>query len=171
MATNDLDLLGALTAPDASGKVAFEPLEVSMTLATADFGTLQGCTMQSPAGADIGIYGKFNVPTDYASTPIIVARGFILEAANTLAFAFKQLPIADSEPADVAFEAEDLGNKGTWAGYAIEDMLELTFSITPSAYNAGEEVLFFFCRDDNVDTQGAASDFILTGLFLRYTTT
>ena len=167
MATHEIPILGAMTAPDSSGDVFFEPLETAMTLATAAFGTLLGCTMLAPTGSDIGLYGKFNIPQNYSGTPVVVIRGAISEAANTLAFGFQQLGRDDSEAIDIALEAEDLANNATWTGYAAEDIYEETIAITPAAaYVAGDEVFFFFFRDDNVDTQ--TGEFHLTGLFLRY---
>lgn len=167
MATHDLPILGAFTAPDDSGDVYFEPAEVAMTLGTAAFGTLQVCTIQAPTGSDIGIYGKFNIPQNYVDTPVLVIRGVIAEAANTLAFGFQQISRADSEAVDTAFEAEDTASNASWSGYAAEDMYEETITITPaSAYVAGDEVFYFFYRDNSVDTQ--TGEFHLTGLFFRY---
>ena len=166
MATHEIPILGANTAPDSSGLVYFQPAEVAMTLGTATFGSLQVCTMSAPAGADIGLNGKFTIPQNYVGTPVLVIRGVIAEAANALAFGLQQVPLADSETIDVAFEAEDVASNSTWTGYAAEDMYEETITITPSAYAAGDEVFFFFYRDDSVDTQTGA--FHLTGLFFRY---
>ncbi len=169
MATIDLPILGAMTAPDASGSVYFQPAEVAMSLATATFGTLLVGTILAPSGADIGIYGKFTIPQNYGSTPVIVIRGAIAEAANVLGFGFQQIAIADSDTVNVAFEAEDVASNSTWTGYSALDMYEETITVTPTAtYSAGKEVMFFLYRDDSVDTQTGA--FHLTGLFFRYST-
>jgi len=168
MATHDIPILGAMTAPDASGDVFFEPLETAMTLGTAVFGNLLCATMEFPTGADIGIYGKFNIPQNYSGTPVLVIRGVLGGTpASILAFGVQQLSRADSEAVDTVLEAQDLANNSTWTGYAIEDMYEETITLTPAAaYVAGDEVLFFFFRDDSVDT--TTFDFHLTGLFFRY---
>jgi len=168
MATLDLPILGAMTAPDNSGKVYFQPAEAAMTLGTAAFGTLLVLTMEAPATAgDDGFYGKFNIPQNYSGTPVLVIRGAIAEAANVLGFGFQQLSRADSELVDTALEAEDLASNSIWTGYVAEDMYEETITITPAAaYVAGDEVLFYFYREDGADTQ--TGDFHLTGLFFRY---
>ena len=120
--------------------------------------------MLAPTGVDIGVYGKFNIPQNFVDTPILVIRGVVAEGANILAFGLQQVPVADNETIDVAFEAEDINSETIT--HTAEDMYEQTITITPSAYNSGEEVFFFFFRDDSVDTQ--TGEFHLTGLFFRY---
>ncbi len=167
MATHDIPILGAMTAPDSSGDIFFQPLESAMTLATATFGSLLGMTMLAPTGSDIGVYGKFNIPQNYVGTPVLVIRGALGEAANVLGFGFQQIGRADSEAIDTAFEAEDVASNSTWTGYAAEDIYEETITLTPAAaYVKGDEVFFFCYRDDSVDTQ--TGEFHLTGLFFRY---
>lgn len=167
MATHEIPILGAFTAPDTSGDVFFEPAEVAMALGTAVFDSLQVLTMVAPTGSDIGVYGKFNIPQNYVGTPVLVIRGAIGEAANTLGFGFQQLSRDANESIDTVLEAEDLTNNASWTPPAIEDIFELTITITPAAaYVAGDEVFFFFFRDDSVDDQ--TGEFYLTGLFLRY---
>ncbi len=168
MSTQEIPILGPMTAPDASGDVFFEPLETAMTLSTAAFGTLLGCTMQFPTGSDIGFYGKFNVPPGYVDTPVLVIRG-VLDGtpASILAFGFQQLGRDDSESIDIALETADLASNSSWTGYADKDLYEETIAITPAAaFVTGDEVFYYFFRDDSVDTQ--TTDFILTGLFFRF---
>ncbi len=170
MATHEIGILGAMTAPDDSGDVFQEPLETALALGTVDLGELLCMTMLAPTGADIGLYGKFNIPQNYAGTPVLVIRGVIGEAANTLAFGVQQLGRGDSESIDTALEAEDTASNATWTGYAAEDLYEETITLTPAAaYAAGDEVFFFFYRDDSVDTQ--TGEFHLTGLFFQYSDT
>ena len=157
-----------MTTPDASGDIFFQPLESAETLTTGAFGTLLCCTMLAPTGADIGVYGKFNIPQNYSGTPVLVIRGMLGEAANTLAFGFNFIQRAHSETMEIAFET-DLINNATWTGLAAEEMYEETITITPAtAFVAGDEVFFFFYRDDSVDLQTTATGFHLTGLFFRY---
>ena len=170
MATHDIPILGAMTAPDSSGDVFFEPLEQALTLGTAVLDTLLGLTMLAPTGADIGVYGKFNIPQNYAGTPVLVIRGVIAQAASKIAFGLAQVGHADSDDIDIVLEAADLGENDVWTGYAANDMFELTIALTPAAsYTVGDEVLFFLFRDDSVDTQ--TGEFHLTGLFFRYSDT
>ncbi len=168
LATIDLPILGMNVAPDDSGDIFVEPLEAAMTLGTAVFKNLLGITMLAPTGTDIGINGKFNIPQGYVDTPILVIRGALGGTpANDLAFGMQIVAVADSETVDVALEAADLAENGTWTGYAIEEMYEETIALTPSsAFVKGDEVFFFFFRDDDQDT--TTFDFHLTGLFFRY---
>lgn len=168
MATHEIPILGAFIAPDTSGSVFWEPAETAMTLGTAVLGTLLVCTMQAPAGGgDVGLYGKFGIPQNYSGTPVLVIRGVVGEAANTLGFGLTQLGRADSEAFDTVQEAEDLASNATWTGYVAEDVYEETITITPAAaYVAGDEVYFFFFREDGADDQ--TGEFHLTGLFFQY---
>lgn len=122
----------------------------------------QGCiVMPFPTGADVGIYGSFRIPPNYASTPVIVIRG-VLDGtpANVLAFGVQQLSREVSESIDTAYEAEDVANNSTWTGYTDEDEFEITITLTPAAaYVAGDTIYFYLYRDDSVDT--TTFDFLL----------
>ena len=167
MATHEISVLGPMTAPDTSGGVFFEPLEAAMTLGTAAFGTTLGLTMVAPTGADIGVYGVFTIPQNYVGTPVLVIRGVIDEAANTLGFGIQFINLADSGAVDVAYDTEDTASNATWTGYAAEDVYEETITLTPAAaFAAGQQVFFFCYRDDSVDTQ--TGEFHLTSLHFRY---
>lgn len=166
MATHEKSIKGAFI-PDTSADVFPEPLENALTLGTAAFGTLPGYTMLAPTGADTGLYGVFKIPQNYAGTPVLVIRGILGEAANTLGFGFQQIARTDSEAVDVAFETEDTASNATWTGYAAEDVYEETITITPAtAFTSDDEVFCFFYRDDSVDTQ--TGEFHLTDLLFRY---
>jgi len=132
----------------------------------------QACVvLPFPTGADLGISGAFNIPQNYASTPVLVARMVIDGTpANVLGIGAQQLSVDDSESVDVAYEAEDVASNSTWTGYADEDIVEMTITLTPAAaYVAGDTVLFRFYRDDSVDTQ--TINVLLMDLLLRYTET
>lgn len=166
MATFDMPIINSSFAPDSSGDVFQEPAEVAMTLGTAALDTLMVWTMLAPTGADIGMYGRFNVPQNFSSTPVLVIRGVLGEAANTLAFGTQMLPIADSETFDAALGSEDTASNGTWTGYVAEDMYVETITLSTPTFAVGDEVNFFLYRDDSVDDQ--TGEFYLTGLFFRY---
>lgn len=156
--------------PDSSGDAYEEPAEVAMTLGTAVLDTLPVLTIEAPTGSDIGVYGTFTVPQNYAGTPVLVIRGYIAEAANTLAFGCQQLGRDHSESVDTALEAEDLASNATWTGLAAEELYEETITLTPgSAYAAGDVVNFFLFRDNSVDTQ--TGDFHIAGVYFQYSDT
>jgi hypothetical protein len=160
--------MNAMFRPEDSGFVFPSSLEVELTLGTAAFGTTPAWVMMAPAGGgDVGFYGKFTIPQDYVDTPVLVIRGILEGVSNTIGFGLQQTGgIADNEAVDIAYEAEDLASVAA-SGWSAEDMFEETITITPSAaYVAGDEVFFFFYREDGADDQ--TTEFYLTGLFFRY---
>lgn len=167
MATHDLPIMNASFAPDSSGDIFPTPLEVALTLATAALGSDQCFTMLAPTGSDIGFNGHFKRPKVYVGSPVLVIRGILAEAANTLAFGFQQFEAGHSGSIDTAYETEDLVNNATWTGLAVNDEFEALITITPgSGYSDGGMIYWSFYRDDSVDSQ--TGDFHLTGLFFRY---
>lgn len=130
-----------------------------------------GIVLPYPTGSDLGVSGQFQVPQNYSSTPVLVAR-MVLDGtpANVLGIGAQQVSVADSETVDVAYEAENTASKSSWTGYANEEIVELTITLTPaSAYVAGDTVFFKFYRDDSVDTQ--TINVILIDLLFRFTGT
>ncbi len=166
MATHRVPILGAGTSPDTSGLIFPAPIDSQLTMANAK---KQLCyVMSAPAGADIGILGAFQIPQNYVGTPKIIARGVIDGTpANVFAVGFQKNALADSEAVDAAYGAEQLANNSTWTGYADEDMYEIEIALTAGDYAVGDTVLFFFFRDDNVDT--TSWNFLLTSLEFEYT--
>lgn len=127
--------------------------------------------MPYPTGADLGLSGKFEIPQNYAGTPVLVAK-FVIDGtpANVLGVAAQQLSVDDSESVDQAYETEDTASNSTWTGYANEEHYEITITLTPaSAYQVGDSVYFRFYRDDNVDTQ--TINMLLVDLLFRYSDT
>jgi hypothetical protein len=162
-----MPIMNAMFRPDASGEVFESTLEQELALATAVFGVTPAWVMQAPTGSDIGFYGAFKIPQNYVGTPKLVIRGVLEGNTGTKGFGLQQTGgIADNEPIDVAYEAEDVSS-GVTTGHAAEDMYEEIITITPtSAYVVDDTVFFFFFLDDSVDTQ--TTEFYLTGLFFRY---
>ena len=172
MATIRKSILGAMTMPDSSGEVYFQPMEVAMVSLTAiAIDTLLCCTMEFPVGNDRGLYGKFDIPQDYAGTPEVVPIGVITANTGILGFGFRQISRSDNEPMDTSLEAEDITSISTTAHAAFDIITPASvISVTPAAaFVAGDEVFYFFYRDDSVDTQ--TSDFHLTGLYFQYSDT
>ena len=170
MATHQISILGANTAPDASGKVYFEPAEVAMTLGTATLGTLLVCTIQAPAGAgDCGLYATFTVPQNYVGSPVIVIKGYVAESPSTNAIAFAaafQPAIADNESIEQAFDTEDTTGAITTA-YTAEDLLVASITLTPAAaFAAGDIVNLYLKRDDTDDAQ--TGEFHMADLLFQY---
>lgn len=151
MADRDFEVKGV---PDGSGDAFPEPLEEAMTLGTAALGTTQGYTVLAPTGTDIGLHGSFDIPRGYNGSPRMRISCLVAQAASILALGLQQFKVPDAGPVDVAYETEDLANNSDWTGYAAEDKIELTITITPSvAYVEGDTVYWFLFRDNSVDTQ------------------
>jgi hypothetical protein len=163
--TIQMSIMNHSLAPDDG--VYFSKLSSELTLTNAKE---QMCVvMPAPSGSDIGLEAQFTVPQNYASAPVLVAKGVIDGSpANTFAVAAQQLSRADSEAVDTAYETEDTATNATWTGYADEDMYEITITLTPaSAYVAGDTVFVWFYRDDSADTTSWA--LLLTDLLFQYT--
>jgi len=169
MATHQIPMLGENLNYDNSGDVFPSILDIELSLTNAK---LQSCiVMQFPTGTDPAIEGKFVVPQNYAGTPVAVIK-CILDGtpANILAFGLQQVSVDDSETVDVAYEAEDLVSNSTWTGYAVEEQIELTITITPAAaYLPSDEVYWRLFRDDSVDT--TSYNILLTSLMFQYSDT
>jgi hypothetical protein len=169
MATFEMPILGASFLPDTSGDIYQSKVSIELSMTNAKD---QGCVMMEyPTGSDIGFSVSFTIPQNYAGTPVLVIKGIIDGTpANDLAFGAQQLGRDDSESVDVAYEAEDLAENGTWTGYADEDMYEETLALTPaSAYVAGDTVFLWFFRDNDQDT--TTFNFLLTDLMFQYSDT
>lgn len=169
MATFRKPILGMSLNPDSSGDVYPSTLDAELTLTNAKG---QGCiVMEFPTGSDIGFELEFEVPQNYAGSPVLVIKGVIDGTpANTLAFGAQQLSRADSEAADTAYETEDTASNGTWTGYADEDYYEETITLTPaSAYQPADQVQLSVYRDDSVDD--TTFNFLLTNLLFQYSDT
>lgn len=155
--------------PDTSGDVYPSTLAAELSLANTKYTPVM--VMEFPTGSDIGVELSFQVPENYAGSPVLVIRG-VLDGtpANALAFGAQQLSRADSEAVDTAYEAEDTVSNSTWTGYADEDEYEETITLTPAAaYVAEDTVYLYLYRDDSVDT--TTFNFLLTGLFFQYSDT
>jgi hypothetical protein len=168
MSTHQLTIVkgsgGAM--PDTSGDIYPSTLNAELTMANAKYQEVM--VMEYPTGSDIGFSCLFTIPQNYVGTPELVIKG-VLDGSpsNVLAFGAQQLSRDDSESVDTAYETEDLASNSTWTGYADEEMYEEVITLTPgSAYTAGDTILIWFFRDDNVDT--TTFNFLLTELIFQY---
>ena len=121
--------------------------------------------------ADTGIRGTFTVPQNYSSTPILVIRGILDGAPTTLVIAFgvQMKPLADDEAYDQALGTQDIASASS-VSQADEDEYVETITLTNAGtFVIGDVVPYFFYIDDSVHTY--TGQFLLQGLFFRYTTT
>lgn len=168
MATFRLPIFGRLM-PDASGDVWPSFLNAELTLGSLSPGNIDCIVMEYPTGSDIGGELQFEIPQNYAGSPVLVIKGVIDGSpANEMAFGCRQVSRSDDDTIDVAYETEDTAFTDLdTSGHADEDLLEETIAITPSsAYQPGGTVLLHFYRDDDVDT--TTLNFLLTDLLFEY---
>ncbi len=164
MATFTLSILNNTLNFDAG--VYPSTLDAEMSLTNNKYQST--IVMPYPTGADVGIHGLFEIPQNYVGTPVIKAT-FVIDGtpANTFGIGFQQLTVADNATIDAAYEAEDTANNATWTGYADEEVYRISITITPTAtYTAGNIVLWYFYRDDSVDT--TTFNVLLTSLVFQY---
>lgn len=163
--TQEIDITGAFRGFDVGVYESVLSSELTLTNAKA-----QHCYVYpAPTGSDIGMSGNFKIPSNYASTPVLVIRGIIDGTpANVLGWAATFLELNTSETVDAAYEAEDAASNSDWTGYADEEEFELTIALTPaSAFTPGRTLYIRDYRDDSVDSQ--TINFLVTYKGFRYT--
>lgn len=170
MANQDLPILGHQTELDDN--VFQDKVVNQLTLASAPGEEL---IFVLPAAAtiaaDTGIRGGFVVPQNFSSTPVLIIRGILDGAPSTLVIAFgvQMKVLADDETYDAALGTQDIASASS-VSQADEDIYEETITLTNAGtFVAGDNVDFFFYIDDSVHTY--TGQFLLTGIFFRYTTT
>ena len=170
MAEQDLPILNKSLTLDA---LVF-PDKVKNQLSLANAPGEEGCIVLPAAAtiaADTGIHGVFHVPQNYASGPKLVIEGLLDGAPSTLVIAFgaQMKPGADDEAYDVALGTQDIASAIS-VSQADEDWYEEIITLTNAGtFTIGDKVPWFFYIDDSVHTY--TGQFLLTGLFFRYTTT
>lgn len=166
MATHRLPLQ---YTPDGSAYIYPSLVTDQLSLASAA-GNELCMVMADPNGAgDKGVYGTFQVPQNYAGTPVLHIQG-ILDGApstTTIAFGVQMDPIADDETYDAALESEDTASASS-VSQADEDLYEETISLS-NTFAAGDSVTFFFYIDDA--THSYTGNFLLKELSFQYSDT
>ena len=166
MATFDLPILGFATNLDDG--VYPSRVRDQLTITDANVGKELCYVLPAAAtiAADTGLQGKFTVPQNYVSTPVLVVRGLLNGAPASLVIAFgvQLKALADNEAYDAAFAAQNIASVAGTA-WADEDVYEETITIADTLA-VGDEVDFWFFVDDSVHTY--TGTFLLTGLFFRY---
>lgn len=152
MATHSKSVLGANTIPDTSGFCFWSPLNVQLSM-TNSVPTM--ClVMQDPnGGGDSGFYAAFRVPQNYSSSPVLHIQ-YVIDGTptNVVAFGCQSLPLTDSEAVDAALGTEDTASNSTWTGYADEDLVEESITLSNLSTAAGEWVEMFIFIDDGTHT-------------------
>jgi len=162
-----IPIMGAMTVPDAAGPF-FAPISTQITNAQP---ALELClVLDCDPATDLGCSGKFAVPSNYSSTPVLIVQGIIDGAvdANLIHCAIELLGRADNEAYDIAFETQDAASFAA-NGYADEDVFEETVSLTVTLA-ADEAVQYHFFIDASGGTPFTVN-ILVPGLYFQYTTT
>jgi hypothetical protein len=167
MAIHRIPILGWQTVPDTSGEVFLEPYPIKAT--NDQWGML--VVIFNDSGTRIGIYGVFQVPTNYnpATAPNIV---FVWTSTATVGdvewdFDYRSVGGDDTTSLDQAGTDESVNANDT-APTAAHRRLEISIPLTASNFAALDTVEFEALRDgtDGGDTMAAAA--ILVGLLFEY---
>jgi len=169
MPTSTVSIMGMSTVPDDAG-----PYFAPMSVADSGIGTAPGLelalVLDCDPATDLGCSGKFRVPEDFSSTPVLIINGTIDGTVGTedIHCAMSLLGLADNEAYDAAFEAQDAAVFQSDA-YTDQDVFEETISLTVTLA-ANDMVAYHFFIDASGGTP-FTGNILVTGLFLRYTTT
>lgn len=123
---------------------------------------------------DLGGYGRFKVPPNYAGTPVLVIEGYLdgaPGASDTLGFGVQGLPLAPGEAGDQAYGSEDAASASIGSGgdgHSDEDLIREEISLSNIGTLAvGDEVQVYVFRDDTGANE-FSGNFLLTGLYFQY---
>lgn len=168
MATFNLPVLGFATNLDDG--VYPSRIRDQVTLTNADVGKELCYVLPAAATitADTGLQGKFRVPDNYVSTPVLVIRGILNGAPSTLVLSFgvKLKAVADDETYDAAFGTENVASASS-VSQANEDVYEETITIADTL-SVGDDVDFWFYLNYATPAHTYTGTFLLTGLYFRY---
>lgn len=168
MATHRIPIMGAMTVPDSTGECYMSVISVEMSLATGLMKNLV-MTLKDPS-ADTGFYGVFEVPQNYAGTPVIAVVGVLdgTVGATSVDFEFSYVTRADNETVEAGWEESVTFNSGNTNGWTDEDLMTLSNACTAN-FSAGDTVFFYFKRDFGTDD--FAGDFHVVGLYFQFSDT
>lgn len=165
MATHRLPILaGAI--PDASGRSFFEPMDVKLT--TAPFSHMVLILLNPGASEVHGVYGSFEVPTNYVDTASFVIVYSTSAADTSIAkLDFDYRVRAPSEDFDVAGFDESLDVDAPDGGTA-DIRQEVSFTATDGNFTADDTVMYYFTRADESSGDTMAADMIVHNVLFQY---
>lgn len=167
MATHRVPILGFATAPDASGNVWVEPLDVA---ATNDVWKHLVWKFSNSGSARIGLRGLFVVPKNYVAGSALVLHWSSTATSGNVVWDFDYRSVAGDDSASLDQTTNTQSVTGTDAAPgAAWRRLQLSISLTAGNFAADSTVQFELFRDksDAADTMAASA--YLFGLFFEYT--
>ena len=150
MATHRINILGAMTLPDTSGEVYFQPYSVVDTGAVVDPMVL----MFNDSGTVDGVRGVFQVPQNYVGSPVLRIVWTADATSGTCVFDWSVLPRSGTEDMGAAAARTTETDSTTKSSTAFaRETNDIT--LTAGDYAAGDTVLFELFRDTITDTMAA----------------
>lgn len=132
--------------PDAS--VFPDLVSNQLTVAAAPSVGGQRVWVMPSSASNLGVQGRFAVPATPTTASVIVSG--ILDGApgatDTLAFGFRKRAVADNEPADGTFDAEQFVQVTIGNNYLDEDRFAFSIALTAADYAENDEVYFWLYR-------------------------
>lgn len=157
MATHRIPLLSALSRPDETGEVFFEPADLnfgSNDLVKAYVMAL-GSALAAQPTIKHGTYGRFRIPKNYVGSAVVVIEWSATLTSGDVVFDFDYNAVGgnDAESADPAAWQESVTVTDTAPGTA-RRKLTATVSLTSGNFAVDDVVDFFIGRDggDSADT-------------------
>lgn len=166
MATHRLPIMGATVLPDATGECFLDNVNNQMALATF-LGRNLVMTFKDPT-ADTGFYGSFQVPQNYVGTAKCVVIGILdgTVGATSVDFEFSYISKADNETIESGWTESATFNSGNTNGWANEDLIEISGTLTSGNLAAGDEVFYYLKRDQGTDD--FVGDIHVSGVYFEY---
>lgn len=161
MATHRIPILGAMSLPDTSGDVFFQPYDVVDTAAVISPSVLTF----NDSGTKDGIRGVFRVPENYVGAAVLKIVWTANATAGTCVFDWSVLTRSGSEDMGAAATRTSETGSVTKSGTAFARE-EHSITLTAADYVAGDEVLFELFRDTVTDTMAAAA--LVFGAYFEY---
>lgn len=165
MALHRISCLGALTLPDTSGSVFFEPYPIR---ATNDFWK-HGNFVFTAAGSKISLYSAFRVPNNYVASPTFYVEWTSVTTTGSVIWevAYRSVGGDDTTSLDQATAAETLTIKDA-APTATDRRLFAGVAATASLLGSGSMVEVKLSRDGTSASNTMAASAQVFDLVLEY---
>jgi len=166
MAIQRLPILGAMTVPDASGDVFFEPYSIK---AANKLWEHLICVFNPATTTRIGLRGKFPVPQSYVDSAnlVIVWTSTAITGDVEWDFDYRAVGGDDTESFDQA-TAQETVNANDTAPSAIHERMEISIALTDGNFAAGDTVQFELFVDDTDSGNTIAAAVLLFELFFEF---
>lgn len=169
MATFRIPILGFSTRPDDTGEAFFEPADLNFGAndLARQFVLALGSGLAAAPTVKHGVYGSFEVPKNYVSSPVVGIIWAATLVTGDVVFDFDYRAIADDETLDPATWQESVTATKT-ADPTARERDTVTANLTAANFAVDDTVEFFLGRDgvDAADTMAGRA--YVFGAFFQY---